>query len=876
MFQNNSNDNLISFRSAAIIGAIIVISYIFIITVFQNSDNRVIFSDIFTPIINILVVLCLFYAAKRSKIYGKRIYRAWILLACAQLIFAFGDISWLIVEVVLAQNPFPSAADVFYVIYYPLFVIGIFMLPAYSLKKRDIYKTLLDMGIITISFALIFWIFLVWPTLELGEIANQLSLTLNLYYLVADFLLLFALFYLLFKIKNLKEISLILLAGGITAQIISDIVFAHFNLMGNYMSGSIADSGWLIGYILIGLAGIYQATKVRDKLVRLDEVDLKENFSSISFIPIVWVIITYILIPWAYNNVSAINLTILEIGVGVSIFLVMLRQFMSSNENKMLYLNAQKEIFQRKITEKALKESEMQYHTTVASIDNPLHVINKELKIVIFNESFMNWNKEFGFENEVLGKYLLDVFPFLENNVVKEYQDVFNNGKMVISEEFNKINGKKIYTETKKIPIFEDNEVIRVITIIRDITEQKTSEEKIRIKAEEAIKRQKALLQISKTDISVIEDALKGLTEIDSNVLNVERVSVWFLNKDKSGIYCVDLFKKSEKTHEHGEILLEKEYPQYFKAIKREYNIAAVDARNDIRTFEFKKSYLEPLNIISMMDIPIWLHGNLVGVLCHEHVGEQKRKWTFEDQDFASSIAHMVTLSLEADERKNAEKRLIKSLNEKELLLKEVHHRVKNNMQIMSSLINIQSRYIDDQETLDVFKESQSRIRSMALVHEEIYQSDDFTRIDFGDYIRKMTSALYKLYGVPYSVKLYVDAENVLLGIETAIPCGLIINELITNSIKHAFPFIHDATIEDLKEAEIKIKISQKGNILNFVISDNGVGIPEDMNLKEVKSLGLRLVKMLNDQISGEIELDRSIGTTFKISFEEKEDGVRI
>ncbi|MBI5680466.1 MAG: GAF domain-containing protein [Methanobacterium sp.] len=882
MLYTPSKRNIISFRSATIVGAFIVIIYMVILTILQNNPNRIVFSDIFTPLINILVVICLFYAAKRSKTYGKRTYLAWTLLAFAQLAFTAGDILWMIMEVVFKQNPFPSIADALYVVYYPIFAIGIFLLPKKQLKKREIYKTLLDMGIITISFALIFWIFLIWPTIQAGH-STELSVALNLYYIVADFVLLFVLFYLLLKIQNLKEIPLILLAGAITAQIISDIVFAHFNLIGTYITGDLADVGWLLGYVLIGLAGIYQATVIRDtKITPKHELD--DSISSLSFIPIIWVIITYILIPWAYINTSESNLIILEIGVGFSIFLVMLRQFINSTENRILYVNAQKEILQREKTEKSLKESEMQYHTTVDSIDDALHVIDTDFKLVLFNDSLVTWNKELRLKTDIIGDYLFDIFPFLGEDTLKEYKKVFETGKILLTEESNRINGELFHTETKKIPIFEEDKVKRVVTIIRDITKRKLSDKKLKKKTEETIGRQKALLEISKTDISLLEMALKKLTEIDSKVLDVERVSVWFLNDDKSEIKCRDLYKLSQKTHERGQTLLAKDYPFYFKTLRNEHNIAATDAYTDSRTAEFAESYLKELRIISMLDIPIWLHGELVGVLCHEHVGSKKRKWTFEEQDFAASIAHMVSMALETDERKKAEKIIKKSLHEKELLLKEVHHRVKNNMQIISSLLNLQSRYIHDERVLEIFKESQNRVKSMSMVHENLYQSEDFTKIDFTDYIHNMISSLYISYGIHSDIKININIDDISLGIDTAIPCGLIINELITNSVKHAFPFLKYGLIDEKSsksnkkdpQIDINFYMGTTDNSYNLVVRDNGIGIPKNMDLSKTKSLGLRLIRMLVDQLNGTIKLDRHDGATFIINFKEIKSKPRI
>ncbi len=214
--------------------------------------------------------------------------------------------------------------------------------------------------------------------------------------------------------------------------------------------------------------------------------------------------------------------------------------------------------------------------------------------------------------------------------------------------------------------------------------------------------------------------------------------------------------------------------------------------------------------------------------------------------------------------RKNAEEELIKSIKEKEMLLKEIHHRVKNNLMVISSLLSLQSRFIKDEEALDIFKESQNRAKSMALIHERLYRSVDLKRINFADYVRALAIELFHAYVADTSrIKLNMDLEDIFLDINTTVPLGLMVNELISNCMKHAFP--------DAKNGEISIgfhKINE-GYILD--ISDTGVGFPEDLDFHNTKTLGLQLVNNLADQIDAKINLDRSNGTSFTIEFKEME-----
>jgi two-component sensor histidine kinase len=194
--------------------------------------------------------------------------------------------------------------------------------------------------------------------------------------------------------------------------------------------------------------------------------------------------------------------------------------------------------------------------------------------------------------------------------------------------------------------------------------------------------------------------------------------------------------------------------------------------------------------------------------------------------------------------------------------LKEIHHRVKNNLQVMSSLLYLQSKNIEDKGTLAAFQESQNRVRSMALVHERLYQSQDLARIDFAEYTRSLANHLFRSYGVNTNViRLKISVDDVSLGIDKAIPCGLIINELVSNSLKHGFL--------GGREGEIRIELRADDGQFTLMVSDNGIGFPKGVDFRNPKSLGLQLVNTLVEQLEGTIKLDRSGETAFEITFVE-------
>ncbi len=214
-------------------------------------------------------------------------------------------------------------------------------------------------------------------------------------------------------------------------------------------------------------------------------------------------------------------------------------------------------------------------------------------------------------------------------------------------------------------------------------------------------------------------------------------------------------------------------------------------------------------------------------------------------------------------ERKETQDRIRHSLAEKETLLREVHHRVKNNLQVISGLLNLQSLYIDDAGVRAIYKESQNRIKTMALIHEELYQREDLAHINLADYIQNLTDNLMASYSMTGKrVKLALDLEDIDIVIDTAIPVGLIVNELVSNALKHAFP--------GRMGGEIKVslrRIDKKQNEL--VVLDNGIGLPEDLDIQEMASLGLRLVSILAEQLDADLKVEAGGSTTFKLTFGE-------
>lgn len=233
-------------------------------------------------------------------------------------------------------------------------------------------------------------------------------------------------------------------------------------------------------------------------------------------------------------------------------------------------------------------------------------------------------------------------------------------------------------------------------------------------------------------------------------------------------------------------------------------------------------------------------------------------------RDANNNPNYFVAVFEDITERKEYEAQLEDSIKEKEVLLKEVHHRVKNNMQVISSILNLQSSYISDETALAILRESQDRIKSMSFVHESLYQSKTLSEVNFSEYIQNISRNLFHSYSRPAGgIALRFDLEEVFLNLDTSIPCGLIINELVSNSLKYAF--------QGREKGVVVISFSKLADgKLKLIVADDGIGLPEGFDIENAESLGLQLVTTLVTQISGKMEIDRTNGTCFNIVFKEQ------
>ena len=221
-------------------------------------------------------------------------------------------------------------------------------------------------------------------------------------------------------------------------------------------------------------------------------------------------------------------------------------------------------------------------------------------------------------------------------------------------------------------------------------------------------------------------------------------------------------------------------------------------------------------------------------------------------------------VAFDITESKRAEEIVKTSLREKELLLKEIHHRVKNNLQITSSLLRLQAGKIADDSVRQLLRDSQDRIRSMALVHDMLYRSQDLARVDFAEYARTLALQLFRSYNAAGRIAYRVEIEEMVLGVDVAVPCGLIVNELVANALKHAFP--------QERRGEIVVRMKTDSGRCRLSVRDDGVGFPAQVDFLRTETLGLQLVRMLAEQIGGRVLLDTRAGTEFTVEFPQPQE----
>ncbi len=240
-------------------------------------------------------------------------------------------------------------------------------------------------------------------------------------------------------------------------------------------------------------------------------------------------------------------------------------------------------------------------------------------------------------------------------------------------------------------------------------------------------------------------------------------------------------------------------------------------------------------------------------------INDYKEKTELTDQKLFAAITTSLRSYRDLRIIEQHTRRIEEALREKEVLIKEIHHRVKNNLQVITSLLSMQLPHIENPEALQMFKDSRDRVRTMALIHEKLYNSENFSQVDLGDFIITMADELQHQYGDGCNVVFTMNIDKVLITIDKAVPCGLIVNEILTNSLKFAFVGRSSGTIT--------ISLSRDGDSVALFLGDDGIGLPENIDPSRVVTLGLQLISILGAQIEAETILERDNGTSYAFNF---------
>ena len=476
------------------------------------------------------------------------------------------------------------------------------------------------------------------------------------------------------------------------------------------------------------------------------------------------------------------------------------------------------DITKQKIFANEIKESEKKFRALIYNSTDLIRILDQEGLIIFDSPSS---TRILGYpEGYMIGKSPLEfIHPDDLEKVKKDLEDVYENRNKGIPTEFRirKADGNYIYMESISMNMTNFPGIYGIVVTTHPIQQRKEMEDALR----ESEEKYRTLFE-EDPDYTILIKPDGIISDVNNATTNLAGLS----REELIGMHFSKL-----------EIIPSEEMKSNIKKIN------ALLKGENIKPFESR-----------FIDKNGKTHWTLV------YLTIVKKK---------DNILYILGIASDITKRKTAEDEIKSSLKEKNTLLREIHHRVKNNMQIISSLLNLQTEYVDDQEAVDVLKESQNRVKSMAMIHEKIYLSDDLTHINFVDYIQSLVKNLFYSYNVENAqIKSILEVENVNLNMETAVPCGLIISELVSNSLKHAFP--------NERKGEVYISLKSKEDKYELIIHDNGIGLPEKLDFNNLESLGLLLVNNLTEQIDGELTINRNHGTEFKIIFEELEYKERV
>lgn len=497
------------------------------------------------------------------------------------------------------------------------------------------------------------------------------------------------------------------------------------------------------------------------------------------------------------------------LGIGVKITARKRAEAALQKLNQELELRVQKRTWELEQSQAILRQREQEFRTLVEHSPDVICRMDRNLRYTYINPEA---DRRGIFAATLVGQILQASQLSAEQTALwqEATQQVFQTGREQVLESSIRLSEGVLHYQTRIVPEFNQvGAVVSVLAVARDISALKQTEAALR--ASEELFRQvfdEAPIAISLIDLETLKIAQRN---------SVHREMFGYSDAELSAMSLADFTHPDDADADLEQI----------------HNL--IDG--SILRFQIEKRFIKRNGDV------MWT--NLTATLIRDQNG---------NPHYSMGMIEDITA------RKQAEEQLKTSLKEQEVLLKEIHHRVKNNLQTVSSLLALQMSSIHDPEILAPFKESQNRVKAMALIHEKLYQSSSLAQVNLAEYIRKLAMDLLYSYNAPSVIRLHVDVPEIELPLDAVIPCGLIINELVSNALKYAFP--------DGRSGEVSILFFKlDANQYTLVVQDNGVGVPETVDFQTAKSLGLRLVHAFSRKLRGTLELDRSSGSTFKITF---------
>jgi PAS domain S-box-containing protein len=478
------------------------------------------------------------------------------------------------------------------------------------------------------------------------------------------------------------------------------------------------------------------------------------------------------------------------------------------------------DITEKKLAERRLNEQASKIRTIFDATNHMIWSIDLNYCITSYNHSYERIMTERTGIKPAVGQNTLEIAERIKKGYSKElltlYGRVATGEKIVYEFRYIDRNQKEHIDEVSLNPIYNDEgDLSEIACLAQVVTYKRTAERKLKDQA----------ARIN----AIFESTAIVIWTLDANMRIVSFNKVFSneffrLTGKDLGIGVNFLDAMSERLSEQGRTDL-KEYIDFALGGQKQQFEGAIYTREGYK--RWMEVFLNPIN---------------------------------SDSD---DIREVSCMCFEITEKKEIEEQMRESIREKEILLQEVHHRVKNNLQVISSILNLQSSYVRDENSLNILRESQNRIKSMSFIHESLYQTKDFSRVEFSSYILTLANNLIHSYSIERDkVKLRTNFNRVFLSLDQAIPCGLIANELVSNALKYAFPVG--------TEGEIVLSIAESEGKILFCIGDNGVGLPTGLDAENTESLGLQLVYTLIDQLDASIEVQREEGTNYLITFDKR------